>query len=101
MNTETGSRITLSPLLRRFTAAVVMLAALIILAAAYKLIPLPIQTECKLLFCGSQAWQLKGIGLIFLVVAVLIAITPGIKRIHAVLLLVTVVFMLASVFIRF
>lgn len=99
MNTETGSHITLSPLLRGLTATVVMLAALIIFAAAYKLIPLPVSTDCKLLFCGSQEWQLKGIGLIFLVIAVLAAITPAIKRIHAVLLVVVVVFMLVSVFV--
>jgi hypothetical protein len=99
MNTEAGNRITLSPLLRRLTAAIVMLAAFVIFAAAYRLIPLPVQTDCTLLFCGNQAWQLKGMGLIFLVVAFLVAITPGIKRIHAVLLVVAVVFMLASVFV--
>lgn len=99
MNTEAGNRITLSPLLRRLTAAIVMLATLIIFAAAYKLIPLSAPTDCKLLFCGSQAWQLKGVGLIFLVVSVLVGITPDIKRIHAVLLVLAVFLMVVSIFV--
>lgn len=99
MDTEADNRITLSPLLRRLTAAVVMLAAFVIFAAAYRLIPLPPPTDCKLLFCGSQAWQLKGIGLIFLVVTILVAITPSIKRIHAVLLVLAVFLMVVSIFV--
>lgn len=99
MDTEADNRITLSPLLRRLTTAVVVLAAFIIFAVAYRLIPLPVQTDCKLLFCGNQVWQLKGMGLIFLVVAFLVAITPGIKRIHAVLLVLAVFLMVVSIFV--
>lgn len=98
MNTEAGNPITLSPLLRRLTAAVVVLAAFIIFAVAYRLIPLPVQTDCKLLFCGNQVWQLKGVGLVFMAVAAMILLTPDINRIHAVLLVVGVICMLGSVF---
>ena len=98
MNTKKSPNVSLVPVTRYLLTCIYLFASLLIFSAAYKLIPLPVPTDCKLLFCGSQAWQLKGIGLIFLVVAGVVAIMPAIKRIHAILLVVAVVFMLVSVF---